>query len=136
MKALKSMIRLERWQLEERRRELLRIQSQVSRVEDARKDLDVEVSREQAAMTNNMEMIFAYGNYAQGVLWRRDDLAKEKEKLEPIVSESRGKVASAYQAVRRYEIILEGKEEREAEELQRQEQRDIDDISLEIYRRK
>ena len=136
MKALKSMIRLERWELEERRRELLRIQSQVSSVETAREELDSEVVQQQAAITDDMEMIFAYGNYAQGVLWRRDQLAKEMEKLEPVVLESRDKVASAYQSVRRYEIILEGKQKREAEESQRQEQRNIDDISMDIYRRK
>ena len=136
MKALKSMIRLERWGLEEKRRELLRIQSQVSSVETAREELDSEVKHQQAAITDEVEMIFAYGNYAQGVLWRRDELAKEMQKLEPVVLESREQVASAYQSVRRYEIILEGKQKREAEESQRQEQRNIDDISMDIYRRK
>ena len=135
MKALNSMIRLQRWQLEEKRRQLVRLEEREAAIVASQRALENELQNEQQAIRREAEFSFCYGNYAQSVIEKRKTLISKYEALETVLLEARSEVGQTYQEVRRYEIVLDNLEERLNKERLRVEQQDIDDISLEMYRR-
>ena len=67
---------------------------------------------------------------------RREDLNQGILRMEEQVAEAREKLNDAYRDLKKYEIVQESRETREALELARREQETLDEIGLQAYRRK
>jgi flagellar export protein FliJ len=136
MSALDSLIRLHRWQLDERRRQLADLDQLLYKLRQEELKLDAEQSTEQQVAGASAEAAFGYGGYARGVVERRRKLAQSIVEVEQQIVQAREALAETYQEVKRYEITASNRLHQQRQKLDRQQQRMMDEIAVEGYRRR
>lgn len=134
---LHTLIRLNEWTVDQRRRALGDVLASLASLETGLEQLREELIKEQTIVRSSPEEAgFFYGNYATAVIIRREDLNQGILRMEEQVAEAREKLNDAYQDLKKYEIAQESRDTREALELVRREQKTLDEIGLQGYRRK
>ena len=114
---LNTLIRLNEWTVDERRRELGDILSSLAELESGLHRLREELAREQGVVQASPEEAgFFYGNYAKAVIERRNHLDAGIVRMEEVAQDLR--------------------DTQEARELARKEQIDLDELGLQAYRLK
>ncbi len=136
MKGLPALIRLHRWQLDEKRRELADLQrleddmlAQVQRLHD-------EVAAEQDYAQNADTGGLAYGGFAAGVLLRRQRIEQSIAEIGRRIEAKREELAESFRDLKRYETTLAQREKRAALEADRRAQAALDEISMIQFQRK
>ncbi len=135
MSALPTLIRLARHNMEEKRRKLVGLETLMANLKAKLVQLEKEVEREQAFAALDSEKMFLYGNYARAVIARRENIQRSMNELQGQIDGAHEEVSEAYQEVRRYEVVLERQQERQAIEEARRQQAELDDMSIEMFRR-
>lgn len=136
-KDLNTLIRLNEWTVDQRRRELGEVLGSLAELETGLERLREEVVKEQgAAQAAPEEAGFFYGNYAQAVIGRRDRLNDGIAKMEAQVAEAREKLNAAYRELKKFEVAQETRDTRAAKELARREQEAQDELGLQTFRLK
>lgn len=136
-KGLKSVIRLNEWTVDQKRRELGEKLAQIAELEDGQEALEAELVREQStAHESPHEAGLFYGSYANGVINRRDDFKEKIIKMEEQVVAARDALSDAYRELKKFEIIHKQRELREAEELEKKQQQQLEELSLQNHKRK
>ena len=134
MKGVATLIRLHQWHLDQRRRELGALErlkaSFLVQLDKLEQDLVVE---QQIAAGTEIGM-FAYANYAVGVVSRRNNLNKSIDEVDPQIASKHAEVTSAFHEVKRYEIALREAERRREAEVARREQIEMNEVALNIHR--
>lgn len=136
MSALDSLIRLHRWQLDERRRQLAELDALGEKLRQEQTRLASEEQSEQAAASASHEAATAYGNYATRLIERRDRLQKSLASVQQQIAEARETLAETYREVKRYEIASANRAMQQRKRLARAQQRTLDELAIENYRRK
>ena len=136
-KTLKNLVRLQEWQVDEKRRKLGGLLSLVADLEDRARRLEEELLAEQAvAAAAPEEAGFLYGAYAETVIERRQRLADSIARAEDEIAAAREELRDAYRELKKYEIAEENRVVREREELDRVEQAFLDEVGLQSFRRR
>lgn len=136
MSALESLIRLHRWQLDERRRELADLDTLSEKLRQEQVRLAAEQKAEQAAASSSREAATAYGNYARQLIERRQKLEQSLASVAEQVTAARETLAETYREVKRYEIASANRVAQQKKRLARQQQRVLDELGIENFRRK
>ena len=136
MKSLDSVIRLHKWQLDERRRALAELQALSDQLsaEIARLEADLEREKDIAAESpaSSMDLVA----YLQAMLKRRAHLQESQAQVEKQIAAAKDEMASAFADLKRFELAKADRERRAALRLSRQETARYDDIALTGYRRR
>jgi flagellar export protein FliJ len=135
MKAVSGLIRLHRWQLDEKRRNLGDLERMKDDFERQVTRLDSEILAEQK-IADDVEARFAYGAYAQKAVERRATLLRSIADLATQIAAAREEVADAFQEIKKYEILQEQRDRRTREWTTRKEQSVQDEMALQGYRRR
>ena len=135
MRGVDGMIRLSKWRLDERRRELRGLEDMLAGLVGELAALSRELESEQTAARRD-NVISLYGSYAKSVINRRENLERSIEETEVAVEEKKDEVSAAFQDLKRYEIAAERAARRAAEEYERRDQAALDEIALSMHRRK
>jgi len=136
-KNLKALIRLHQWTVDEKRRKLGQLLKMLAELEDKSKRLEEEVIEEQAAAARNPETAgHLYGNYARQVIERRERLAKSIASMEQEIAVARDELNEAYRELKKFQVAQEVRDRRAALEAARREQNVLDEIGLNIHRRR
>jgi flagellar protein FliJ len=135
-KGLKSLIRLSDAELNERRRELNRVEEREAEIKRLLDELEEEKRREQALSRQIEAGAFAYSGYAQGTIQRRKELEKRLEALQPELERARDALSQAFQELKRYEIALDLRKKADKAEEARKTTLALDEISLNMHRRR
>ncbi len=135
MKGLPTLIRVYRWELEEKRRQLAdREELRDEFVRELRR-LEKSLIENQKAAAYSTEVASTYGQYAVQVIERRKVLKQSIEEAQTVVNEAADTVHKAFQEVKKYETAQERIEARLLKEENRREQIELDDIGLNMFRR-
>jgi len=136
MKGLPTLIRVHRWELEEKRRQL-------SDREGLRDDFIRELRRLEESLIENQkaaafspEVASTYGQYALQVIERRAVLEQSIEEAQGAVNEALDIVHVAFQELKKFETAQERIEARLLKEENRREQIELDELGLNMFRRK
>ncbi|NQV84437.1 MAG: hypothetical protein HQ494_11520 [Rhodospirillales bacterium] len=109
-KDLQTLIRLNEWTVDERRRELGDVLGSLESLESGLARLREELAREQhAAQSSPGEAGFLYGGYAVAVIGRRDRLNAGIVQMEAKVTEARERLDEAYRELKKYEVAQENR---------------------------
>ena len=135
MKGIDSLIRLHKWRLDEERRRLLELESMVLDFDRRLAALDAELEHEAEVATRSMDAGVSFGGYAAAVRDRRERLVQSKAEIEAEVVNVREVVSRAFQELKRYEIVAEDRRRRAAIKEKRAQQRVLDDVGMEQFRR-
>ncbi len=136
MKGLATLIRAQSWRLEEMRRNLGELEGLRADRERQGVELEQELKREQTMVAATGEYGFAYNAYANAVITRRHNLARSIADIEVEIMKARDKVREAYQELRKFEITEERDQMRIQAEEERRERIMLDDVGVELHRRK
>ena len=137
VKDLHTLIRLNEWSVDQRRRELGDVLGTLADLESSLHRLGEELIREQRAVQASPEEAgFLYGNYANAVIDRRKHINTGITTMEQQVAEAREKLDEAYRELKKYEVAQETRDLRQAREEARQEQIEFDEMGLQAHRRK
>lgn len=100
-KDLQTLIRLNEWTVDERRRELGDVLASLNSLENGLHRLQDELAREQhAVQASPNEAGFFYGNYAAAVIQRRHHLNHGIAQMEAKVAEARDRLDEAYRELK------------------------------------
>jgi flagellar FliJ protein len=136
MSALDSLIRLHRWQLNERKRDLATLEDLAVKLGEERRKLEHEDQREQLVAAASPEAAFAYAGYARGLIDRRRKIEQSQTEVADQIARAQEALAEAFQEVKRYEIAAANRIKLEEQRDAKRQQRVLDDLGVEGYRRK
>ncbi|MBK9081569.1 MAG: flagellar export protein FliJ [Rhizobiales bacterium] len=124
MKSRDTLIRLKRFQVEDRRRRLAQIEAMIAEFTRMSTDLDREIAAEEKRAGIADPTHFAYPTYARAAMTRRENVQRSRHELEGQLAEARAALDEARAELAKVES-LDGRE-RMAEAAR---ERDIDAMS-------
>jgi len=135
-KGLQSLIRLADANLNDRRRELAELERQEDELRGRLDALEQEKRREQLNARSMEYGAFAYSGYARGVIERRERIEAQIAGLQPLLEEAREAMSMAFQELKRYEIALDIRVRTAKADAERKDTIAMDEMSLNMHRRK
>ena len=136
MTAIESLARLHRWQLDERRRQLADLDQLAFKLREEAQRLVAEQKNEQSVAAGSPEAATAYAAYARRLIERRKKIEASLASVEQQIAQAREALAEAYQEVKRYEIAAANRVMQQRRRQNRQQQRVLDELGVEVYRRR
>jgi flagellar export protein FliJ len=132
--ALDSLIRLYKWQLDERRQQVAELERLENRLKSELQKLHDEVAAEQRAAADSAEAGRAWPGWSALATARRNTLETSIAEAQEQMVRAREALAEAFQEVKRYEIAVAAREKREKIALSRRAQQRQDEIALQTFR--
>jgi flagellar FliJ protein len=136
-KSLKTLIRLSKWNVDEKQRVLVAWQGRedeiLAAIHQAEQSL---IHEQQVAAQDAVGVGFSYGNFANAWLARREQLMQMLEQVRQEIIKARDDLAEAFNQLKTYEITQKERERRAQAELDKKEQAFLDEIGLNIHRRR
>ena len=117
MKSRDTLIRLKRFQVDEKRRRVSQIEMMIADFHRMANDLDREIQAEEARAGIADPAHFAYPTYAKAALGRRDNLRQSADNLQGQLEEAKAELQEAFEDMKKVEILddRESASERAAE---------------------
>ena len=128
MKSRETLIRLKRFHVDEKRRQVAQIEAMIADFQRMAADLDREISVEQTRAGIDDPGHFAYPTYAKAAMARRDNLVQSADNLKGQLEDARGQLAEAFEELKKVEILEERDQVRERAAEGRAEQAELDRI--------
>ena len=113
MKSRETLIRLRKFQVDEKRRRVAQIESMVADFDRMAADLEREIETEQNRAGINDPTHFAYPTYAKAAIGRRDNLKRSADELKGQLEEARLALAEAFEELKKVELLDERDQMRE-----------------------
>src|ERR1700752_2349994 len=95
MKSRETLIRLKKFQVDEKRRRVAQIEGMIAEFQRMATDLEPEIQTEQDRAGINDPTHFAYPTYAKAAIQRRENLNRSIGELQGQLEEARGYLADA-----------------------------------------
>ena len=130
MKSRDTLIRLKRFNVDEKRRRVAQIEAMVAEFDRLAGDLDSEIAAEEQRAGISDLGHFAYPTYAKAARARRDNLRHSADELKSQLSDAQAELGEAFEALKKVEILQD--RERHAERVAEaaREQAAMDQIGL------
>jgi flagellar FliJ protein len=135
MKGLSNLIRLHKWKLDEKRRELTDMEQMRDSFMEQRAELEREQLREQELAGKDPDVNFAYSNYAALARARLENMQDSISEISQKIIVLKDEVSFCYRELKKYELALDVRDKRARLAEQRAEQKQIDDLAIDLYRR-
>ena len=123
MKSRDALIRLKRFEVEERRRKVADIETMIGDFNHMAADLDRQIAIEQERAGISDVNHYAYPTFAKAALQRRNNLAVSAADLEAKLAAARGELDEASEELKKIELL----EERDAERMRLEQARTASD---------
>ena len=130
MKSRETLIRLKKFQVDEKRRRVAQIEGMIADFQRMSVDLEREILAEQERAGINDPAHFAYPTYAKAAIQRRENLMRSAEELRTQLDEAKGLLGEAFEELKKVELLDERDQARERAEENAREQADLDSIGL------
>ena len=136
-KDLDQLIRVNKWGVDERQRELGVLINREEDLIDQGHRLDAELAEEQRIAATDPTMAgFLYGGFADHHRVRKEQLRHILHAIRLEIEDARERLADAYRQLKVYEEVQKNRATREDAEEARQEQVALDEIGLNQHRRR
>jgi flagellar protein FliJ len=116
MKTFETLIRLKKFQVEERRRTVAQIERMISGFERISADLERDIKIEQDRSGIHDPAHFAYPTYAKAAIQRRDNLKRSAHDLKIQLEDAKAALGEAFEEMRKVELLGERDQIRERTE--------------------
>ena len=130
MKSRDTLIRLKKFQVDERRRKVAQIEGMIAEFERMATDLDREIKTEQERAGIHDPAHFAYPTYAKAAIQRRENLARSADELRVQLEDAKGLLGEAFEELKKVELLDERDQARERADENAREQTELDAIGL------
>ncbi|MCC7347615.1 MAG: flagellar export protein FliJ [Variibacter sp.] len=130
MKSRETLIRLKKFQVDEKRRRVAQIEAMVADFERMASELDREIQAEQDKAGIHDPAHYAYPTYAKAAMTRRDNLKRSADELKEQLAEAQDALAEAFEELKKVELLDERDQIRERAADGAREQAELDRIGL------
>jgi flagellar export protein FliJ len=130
MKSRETLIRLKKFQVDEKRRRVAQIEGMIAEFDRMGVDLDREIKSEQDRAGIHDPGHFAYPTYAKAAMTRRENLKRSADELRIQLEEAKAALGEAFEELKKVELLDERDQMREREEESAREQAELDAIGL------
>jgi flagellar FliJ protein len=130
MKSRDTLIRLKRFQVDEKRRQVTQIETMIAEFERMANDLDreIKVEEQRAGITDTSH--FAYPTYAKAAMARRDNLRGSATDLKDKLDAAREALAEAFEELKKVETLEDRERATERAVEGQRDQAEMDRIGL------
>jgi len=135
MRNRESLIRLHRFQVDEKRRKLAELELMVQEFRARERELEAQVEAEQKKAGISDVAHFAYPMFAKSVIRRRENILTSIEDIERQLDAAKEELSDAFRELKKYEIIEDNRKRKVRREVMRTEQAQLDEVALGIHRR-
>jgi len=129
MKSRDSLIRLKRFQVDEKRRQVTQIEMMIADFSRMVADLDDQIVSEQNRVGIHDITHFAYPTFAKAAISRRENLKVSVKDLEDKLADARDALSVAVEDLKKIELIEERDQARERDARDAHEQEALDEIA-------
>lgn len=130
MKSRESLIRLKRFQVDEKRRQVSQLEAMIADFERMANDLEREIAHEEQRAGINDPSHFAYPSYARAAMSRRDNLRESADNLRSKLDAAKDELAEAFEDLKKVEILDDRERASERAAEASREQTELDRIAL------
>jgi flagellar export protein FliJ len=130
MKSRDTLIRLRKFQVDEKRRKVAQIEGMVAEFERMATDLDREILAEQDRAGIHDPAHFAYPTYAKAAMQRRENLKRSADDLKVQLDDAKAALGEAFEDLKKVELLDERDQQRERAVGNAREQAELDQIGL------
>jgi len=130
MKSRDTLIRLKKFQVDERRRKVAQIEGMIAEFERMAGDLDREIRSEQERAGIHDPAHFAYPTYAKAAMVRKDNLKRSADELKVQLDDAKAALGEAFEELKKVELLDERDQARERADENAREQTELDNIGL------
>lgn len=130
-----SLIRLKKFQVDEKRRQVLQIETMVADFERMAAELDQQIEIEHQKTGISDIAHFAYSTFAKAAITRRDNLINSANDMRSKLETAQDELAEAIEDLKKVELLDARETAREEAEQLKREQAEYDDIGRMRYRR-
>ncbi|MDI3470759.1 MAG: Flagellar protein FliJ [Pseudolabrys sp.] len=128
MKSRETLIRLKKFQVDERRRKVAQIETMIAEFERMATDLEREIKVEQDRANIHDPAHFAYPTYAKAAMVRRENLRRSADELKQQLDDAQAALGEAFEELKKVELLDERDQARERAEAGAREQAELDRI--------
>jgi len=128
MKSRETLIRLKKFQVDEKRRKVMQIEGMIAEFERMATDLEREIKHEQDRAGIHDPTHFAYPTYAKAAIQRRENLTRSADELRIQLEDARMALAEAFEELKKVELLDERDQQRERGADNAREQAELDRI--------
>lgn len=135
MRNRESLIRLHRFQVDEKRRKLAELELMVQEFRSRERELEAQVEAEQKKAGISDVAHFAYPMFAKSVIRRRQNILTSIADIERQLDSAKEELSDAFRELKKYEVIEDNRKRKVRKEVMRVEQAQLDEVALGIHRR-
>jgi flagellar FliJ protein len=130
-----SLIRLKKFQVDEKRRQVAQIEMMVADFERMASELDQQIEIEHTKTGISDVAHFAYSTFAKAALTRRDNLLASANDMKGKLEAAQDALAEALEDLKKVELLDQREHQREKDEQNKIEQENYDEVARLRYRR-
>ncbi len=128
MKSRETLIRLKRFQVDEKRRKVMQIEMMIADLERMSAELEREIQSEERKAGISDPAHYAYPTYAKATRSRRDKLVESANDLKEKLEEAKGELQDAFEDLKKVEILDDREKATERADIAAREQAEMDRI--------
>jgi chromosome segregation ATPase len=136
MSGLDQMLRLQKFTLDEKRRQAADLDALIERLRGDVRRLDEDVAREIETARGNLELERALPEYRNVMSERRDRILKSITDLSTEVEKLRDQIMESFSELKKTEQTIANRQQRQRTAQRRRDQIRADEVGLELHRRK
>jgi flagellar FliJ protein len=129
MKSRETLIRLKKFQVDEKRRKVAQIEAMIAEFDRIAGELDREIKTEQERAGIHDPGHFAYPTYAKAATGRRENIKRSTDELRTQLDEAKAVLGEAFEELKKVEMLDERDQAREKAEANAREQAELDRIA-------
>jgi flagellar export protein FliJ len=130
-----SLIRLKKFQVDEKRRQVAQIEMMIADFERMASELDQQIEIEHTKTGISDVAHFAYSTFAKAALTRRDNLLASAHDMKSKLEAAQDALAEALEDLKKVELLDQREHQREKDEQNKIEQEAYDEVARLRYRR-
>jgi len=130
MKSRETLIRLKKFQVDEKRRKVAQIESMIAEFDRMATDLDREIMAEQERAGIHDPAHFAYPTYAKAAMTRKENLKQSADELKVQLDDAKAALGEAFEELKKVELLDERDQARERADENAREQNELDTIGM------
>ena len=130
MKSRETLIRLKKFQVDEKRRKVAQIEAMIAEFERIATELEREIKVEQDRAGIHDPAHFAYPTYAKAAIQRRENLTRSADELRVQLDDAKAQLGEAFEELKKVELLDERDQARGRAEENAREQADLNSIGL------
>ena len=123
-----SLIRLKKFQVDEKRRQVAQIEMMIADFERMASELDQQIEIEHTKTGISDVAHFAYSTFAKAAMTRRDNLLNSANDMKGKLEAAQDSLAEALEELKKVELLDQREHQREAAEQLKVEQAEYDEI--------